>query len=75
MAGLYNAIEAITKHLAGDGREALAKLAGKSKSYVGDLMQTTQHSRHPKTNAIVNLPLDECKARAKVLINAYAQSL
>ncbi len=77
MAGIYNAIEVVTNHLGGgsEGRKKLAALAGKSKTYVGDLMQSTQHARHPKTNANVNLPLEECKARAKLLIDAYAQSI
>jgi hypothetical protein len=75
MGGIYNAIEVITKHLGGDGRKKLATLAGQSKAYVADVMQTTQHARHPSTSAKVQLSVDECKYRAKVLIDAYAASL
>lgn len=73
--GIYKAIEVITKHLGKDGRDKIAALAGKGKSYVGDLMQAAQFARHATTTAQVQLSDDECRQRAKSLIQAYADSL
>ena len=77
LAGVYKAIETITNHLGGArfGRPELARLAGKSSSYVGDLMQATQATRHANTPATVRLSEAECQLRAKVLIEAYAGSI
>lgn len=75
LAGIYNAIEVIAKHLGSSGRDKLAALAGQKKSYVGDLMQSTQFTRHAATTAQVQLPDDECRHRAQLLIQAYADSL
>ncbi len=74
--GIYNSIEVITKHLGGhDERKQLAMLAGKGESYVGDLMQATQFTRHAVTNASVRLSDEECRQMALVLIRAYADSI
>ncbi len=77
LSGIYNAVEVITNHLGGDkvGRPKLAALARKNSSYVSDLMQATQATRHPDPNTVVRLSENECKDRAKILINAYAQSV
>ncbi len=85
--GIYKAIEEVTEHLAAlhnrnrhkrdrkDGRQLLAALVGKSEGFVGDLMETTQLQRHARTPARRRLSNEECHARAKMLIEAYAQSL
>lgn len=74
--GIYKAIEVITKHLPRE-REELGRLAGKSKSYVDDVMQTANTKRHP-TNAYKSsrkLTDSECLERARILIDAYATSI
>lgn len=73
--GVYKAIEVITKHLGRDGRKKLAALAGKSKKYISDLMETTNTKRHAITDARSLITDNECKERAKVLIQSYANSL
>jgi len=85
--GIYKAIEEVTKQLAAlhnhnlskkdskDGRQLLAALVGEREEFVGHLMETTQLQRHARTHAKRRLSDEECYARAKMLIEAYAQSL
>ncbi len=77
--GIYKAIEEVTAHLAAlhttNGRTYLGQLAGHDKKFVDDLMETTQLQRHARTHAKRRLSDEECHARAKMLIEAYAQSL
>lgn len=70
--GVYKAIEVITKKI---GTDELARLAGKSKTYISDITQTAQPTRHSITVAKAVLSESECKSRAKALIQAYAGSL
>jgi len=73
--GVYKAIEALTKALPG-GREALGKLAGYNKTYVTDVTQTAQLTRHHNdADAKRVLTDEECKERAKILIRAYASTV
>lgn len=73
--GVYKALEAITKHLGKSGRKKLANLAGQPDSYVEDIMETTQTERHNKTDGSRKLDDDECKRRAKNLIDIFSNSL
>ena len=73
--GIYKALEAITNHLGKSGREKLANLAGQPANYVKDIMETTQTERHDKTDASRKLDDDECKRRAKNLIDVFSNSL
>lgn len=76
--GVYKALEAITGHLdksEKEGRKKLAGLVNQPLSYVGDVMQTAQIKRHNNTNATRKLEDSECKQRAKILIDAFANSL
>lgn len=77
--GIYKALESLTKQLERqgrrDGRKALGELAGKGKSYVNDVMQTTQSERHSETPASKVLSDEECRTRTKKLIKAYVDSL
>jgi len=49
----YKAIEVITNKLGKNGRRDLAAMVGEAKSYVEDLMETTQLARHAVTPANV----------------------
>lgn len=73
--GAYKAIEGITKHFGSDGKQRLGALVGKGKSYVDDLMQTTQPTRHAVTPARRLLSEEECVRRTKELIEAYALTI
>jgi len=76
--GIYKALEAITSFLHKNekvGRKLLAQLAGQSFSYVDDVMQTTQIKRHHKTSSTRKISDEECRQRAKILIDAFASSL
>lgn len=77
--GIYKALEAITEHLqrqtGRDGRAELARLAVQNKSYVADVMETTQVQRHARTRSRRKMSDEECRARAAELIQAYARSL
>jgi hypothetical protein len=84
LIGVYKAIEEITRHMGKGsetkGRTVLAKLVGQTKKYVDDIMETTQTDRHSekwlaKEKAKAVLSDNECKERARLLINAYANSL
>jgi len=73
--GIYKAIEALTEALPGK-RDALGKLAGHDKTYVTDVTQTAQLTRHHNDpNAKRILTDEECKERAKILIRAYASTV
>lgn len=73
--GIYKAIEIIIKHLGKDGRKMLASLAGEHEKYVSDLMETTNTKRHAISDARKLLEENECKGRAKILIEAYVKSI
>lgn len=74
--GVYKAIEAMIGSLSGrDKRNDLANMAGQPRSYVDDVMQTTQVRRHHSTTGTRRLSDEECRERAKILIDAYANSL
>ena len=74
--GVYKAIEAMIGSLNGrDGRRDLANMAGQPRSYVDDVMQTTQVRRHHSTTGIRKLSDEECRERAKHLIDVFANSL
>ena len=77
--GIYKALEVITNQLGKgketEGRKLLAQLAGKPHSFVDDVMQTTQPQRHAITLAIRKITDEECKERAKVLIQTYADTI
>lgn len=75
--GVYKALEVLINKLrAGgkekDGMEALGKLAGKSWKYADEVKERTQLQRHAVTPARNILSEQECRDRAKVLIEAYA---
>lgn len=73
--GVYKALEAITKHLGEKGREKLADLAGKEKKFVGEIMGAAQRERHHDPDDFIGLDEDECKKRAKYLIDVFSTSL
>lgn len=79
--GIYKALEAISKHLGilhnTNGRKKLAEIAGTSLDYVNDVMETTQLQRHHSSGTSASRKLDdnECKTRAKFLIDSYAKTL
>jgi len=69
--GVYKAIEALSKKCG--GRAALGKLVGKGKTFVDEVMQTAQLTRHHEDPHAERMVTDqECKERAKLLITAYA---
>jgi hypothetical protein len=72
--GVYKALEILTGSLGGGkkGRIALGKLARVDKLYVDKIMETTQQQRHATTSARCHFTEEECKAGAKMLIEAYA---
>ncbi len=78
--GIYKAVEALCESLPG-GRGALGMLAGcpnkkAGKRYVDDIMQTSGLTRHHNDrNAQPILTDAECKERARVLIEAFANSI
>ncbi len=71
--GIYKAVEELC--LAVGGRDKLAALADQSANYVSDLMQTTQTMRHARTPARRIITDGECRQRARVLIEAYTNSI
>jgi len=76
--GVYKALEAMIDHLGrnqSDGRSALTRLAGQPRSYIDDVMQTAQVRRHHRTTGTRRLTDDECRQRAKLLIDTFARSL
>ncbi len=74
--GVYKALEAMIESLSGrDRRRELARLAGEPRSYVDDVMQTAQVRRHHSTPGTRRLSDEECRQRAKVLIEAFANSV
>jgi hypothetical protein len=80
--GIYKAVEAMvtqlqtTFHLEkNEARKKLAGLAGQPITYVTDVIQTAEVKRHHKTSATRKISDDECRQRAKILIDAFASSL
>jgi hypothetical protein len=76
--GVYKALEAMIDHLGqnqSDGRRALARLAGQPRSFIDDVIQTTQVRRHHGTTGTRRLTDEECRQRAKLLIDIFARSL
>jgi hypothetical protein len=80
--GVYKALEAIISQLQAannlgekQARKKLAGLAGQTPSYVDDVIQTTQVKRHHRTAATRKMSDEECRHRAKILIDAFASSL
>lgn len=71
--GVYKALEELS-HAVG-GRDKLARLVGRPKKFVEDVMETTQLTRHARTFARQLLSEDECRERARILIEAYANSV
>jgi hypothetical protein len=78
--GIYKAIEALTAALP-DSRGELGMLAGctskkAGKEYVDAVMQTAQLTRHHNDpNAQRVLTDEECRSRAKVLLDAFSKSV
>ncbi len=76
--GIYKSIEVITKHMdKHEGRKKLALLAEKPEQFVQDLMETANSQRHPtiKAQSKKVLSEQECQFRARLLIQAYMDSL
>jgi hypothetical protein len=75
--GIYKALEELAAQLTstsgGDGWTALARLVGRPKSFVEDVKETTQLTRHARTSARRRLTDAECRARAQQLIQEYAR--
>lgn len=53
----------------------LASIAGETKSYIKDIIQTTQPVRHARTKATRKLTDKECVARTKILTEVYIKHL
>lgn len=78
--GIYKALEILIEKLKaggnkGDGMEALGKLTGETKKYVEEVIESTQSQRHAITPARSLLSEQECRNRARRLIEAYADSI
>lgn len=78
--GVYKALEVLIEKLRNGGKkevgmEVLGKLAGKNKKYIEEVKQRTQLQRHAVTSAKSILSEQECRDRAKLLIEAYANSI
>ena len=71
--GVYKALEELC-HAAG-GRAKLAQLANHPEKYVSDVMETTQLTRHARTQARQLLTDAECRERARILIEAFSKSI
>ncbi|MBZ5677159.1 MAG: hypothetical protein LAP61_23185 [Acidobacteriia bacterium] len=71
--GVYKALEELSHAVGGRGK--LAQLANQPEKYVVDVMETTQLTRHARTPARQLLSNQECHARARLLIEAYAKSV
>lgn len=77
--GVYKALEALTAALP-NGREGLGMLVGlggkAAKKYVDDVMQTAQLTRHHHDPNVQRVLTDEqCKERARILLDAFAKSM
>ncbi len=81
--GIYKAIEEITKHLSNQdtkkSRKYLGELAGCDEQFVEEVMSTANvgidgrhYSGSPGKRQLSD---DECRERARILIEAYAQSV
>jgi hypothetical protein len=81
--GVYKAIEEITKHFNKQGiknaRKKLGELAGFDEKFVEDIMSTVNvgiEGRHSSGySGLRRLSDEECRHRARLLIEAYARSL
>jgi hypothetical protein len=71
--GVYKALEELCHAVGGRGK--LAQLVNKPEKYVSDVMETTQLTRHARTPARRLLSDQECHERARILIEAYANSI
>jgi hypothetical protein len=71
--GVYKALEELSNTVG--GREKLAALVNAPKSFVTDVMQTTQATRHARTDAQKVLTDEECLCRARRLIRAFADAI
>jgi hypothetical protein len=56
-------------------KKELARLVGESKSYVKEVMRTTQVERHAVTDDRRIMSDDEARERAARLIEAYARKV
>lgn len=77
--GVYKALETLCQKLGRGtkGQTALASLANQPYKYINEVMESTQQTRHAlgSTKARVTISESECRERAKVLIQAYANSI
>ena len=82
--GIHKAIEQLTITLGSGnisaGRTKLAQLAGVSRQYVDELMESVQEDRHSRSwlsrgGTVRKIDDAECLTRAKTLISRYADSL
>jgi hypothetical protein len=80
--GIYKALEAMVSHFQvadklneHEAKKKLADLIGQGVSYVSDTMQTTQVTRHYRTQGRRKISDEESLHRTKVLIDAFARSL
>lgn len=71
--GVYKAVEELYKNLGGIAK--LVNLVGKNTKYVEEIKETAQTSRHARTPGNKRLSDEECKERAKTLIEAYSRSI
>jgi hypothetical protein len=75
--GIFKALEVLADRLGKKGRAKLGRLAGHDFDYVNEVMNTTQQTRHASSYQVKGRVLteQECCARAKVLIDAYARTV
>jgi len=71
--GVYKVLEAICHAVGGWGK--LAQLVNKPEKYVSDVRETTQLTRHARTQARQLLSDQECYACARILIDVFAKSI
>ncbi len=76
--GVYRIIEELSNKIGGDRN--LALLVGKTEKFINDIRQTCQEHRHSRLRVLSMganpvLSAQECVARSKELIQAYAASL
>ena len=71
--GVYKALEELCHAAGGCGK--LAQFANHAEKYVSDVRETTQLTRHARTQARQLLTDAECRERARILIDAFAKSI
>jgi hypothetical protein len=76
--GIHKALEELAAAVG--GRAKLAALANQPEKYVADVMETTQRAWHSpgwlaRKKARQLLDDNECRARARLLIDAYQKSI